>query len=74
MIINEFLYPHRRYQGLADSERNFHEKLEDFAQQVSFTCNLETGGKLSPEDAFERLGRLWQDLQVSKEELFGQSS
>ncbi|MGF1600750.1 MAG: hypothetical protein ACFCU8_01810 [Thermosynechococcaceae cyanobacterium] len=73
MIINEFLYPHRRYQGLADPERTFNEKLEDFAQQVSFTCNLETGGKLSPEDAFERLGHLWHDLRVSRDELIGRS-
>jgi hypothetical protein len=70
MILNEFLYPHRSHTDQADSmARAFDEKLEDFAQQVSYTCNLEVGGKLSPADAYERLGNLWQQLQVYKEEL-----
>ncbi len=74
MIIDEFLYPHHRRHGLAEADKAFDEKLEDFAQQVSFTCNLEIGGKLSAEDAFERLGHLWQQLQTSKDELTRRSS
>lgn len=70
MILNEFLYPHRQHESQTDPiTRAFDEKLEDFAQQVSYTCNLEVGGKLSPNDAYERLGSLWQQLQAQKEEL-----
>ncbi len=70
MILNEFIYPHRHQGEQVDSMvKAFDEKLEDFAQQVSYTCNLEIGGKLSPSDAYERLGSLWQQLQAHKEEL-----
>lgn len=70
MILDDFLYPHHQNENQADPiARAFDEKLEDFAQQVSYTCNLEVGGKLSPKDAYERLGNLWQKLQAQKEEL-----
>lgn len=68
MQINEFLYPHHAHQGDTAAQA-LAEKLETFAHQVSYTCNLEIGGKLSPEDTFERLGTLWHQLQQDKDAL-----
>lgn len=70
MILNEFLYPHHLQRNTLEPELlEFAEELETFAQQVGYTCNLETGGKLSPINAYERLERLWEHLKQTKEEL-----
>ncbi|TVP66883.1 MAG: hypothetical protein EA342_10445 [Leptolyngbya sp. LCM1.Bin17] len=44
----------------------FNQVLQDFASQVSLTCALETGGKISPSDAMARLDTLWQTLQMTR--------
>ncbi|MFQ3613137.1 MAG: hypothetical protein SNJ68_05380 [Cyanobacteriota bacterium] len=41
----------------------FQAQLRQFAQRVSITCALETGGKLAPEVAFRQLETLWQALE-----------
>ena len=70
MILDEFLYPHHhRHQNIDPMVIAFTEELERFAQQVSYTCNLETGGKLSPRTAYERLETLWEHLKQAKEDL-----
>ena len=70
MNLEEFLYPHHHQQGtVAPTLAAFTAELETFAQQVSYTCNLETGGKLSPEHAYARLEQLWQQLTQVKEQL-----
>ena len=76
MALNEFLYPHHHVSGKTDpAQVAFEEQLEDFSQQVSYTCNLEIGGKLTPEDAFNRISTLWDQLQRSKQCLdMGQAS
>ena len=50
---NSFLYPRRRYHGQVKPENLvFNANLQEFAQRVSYICNLETSGKLSPEEAY----------------------
>lgn len=44
----------------------FNSALQDFSNQVSLTCALETGGKLSPSEAMARLDTLWQTLQTAR--------
>ncbi len=44
----------------------FNQVLQDFASQVSLTCALETGGKISSSDAIERLDTLWHTLQTAR--------
>ncbi len=39
--------------------------LQDFAHRASLTCALETGGKISPSEAMERLDSLWQNLEAA---------
>ncbi|WP_442941068.1 DUF7219 family protein [Nostoc sp.] len=43
--------------------------MGDFAQKVSYITSLETGGKLSTEEAFSQLEALWKQLEVSKNKL-----
>jgi cephalosporin-C deacetylase-like acetyl esterase len=47
----------------------FNANLQEFAQRVSFVCNLETGGKMSAHDAYDEIKRLWKDLKRSKANL-----
>ena len=67
---DDFLYPHGRYYGQVKPENLvFNANLQEFAQKVSFICNLETGGKIPPEDAYEQIKLLWKQLKQSKKEL-----
>ncbi len=65
-----FLYPRGSYHGEVKPENIvFNANLQEFAQKVSYICNLETGGKLPPEDAYVRIKSLWKELKRSKKEL-----
>lgn len=62
-----FLYPRSRYYGRFTPENlAFNANLQEFAQKVSYISALETGGKLDPEQAYEQLECLWQQLKQSK--------
>jgi hypothetical protein len=67
---NSFLYPRSRYYGQVKPENLvFNANLQEFAQKVSYICNLETAGKLSPEESYNRIKALWGQLKRSKKEL-----
>ena len=64
---NTFLYPQSRYYGRFSPEYlAFNANLQEFAQRVSYISALQTGGKLSPEQAYEQVECLWQQLKQSK--------
>jgi hypothetical protein len=64
---NSFLYPHSRYRGqFTPQNLAFDANLQEFAQRVSYISGLETGGKLSPEQAYEQVKSLWKQLKKSK--------
>lgn len=64
---NNFLYPRSRYQGQVLPENLvFNANLQEFAQHVSYISNLETGGKLSPEQSYKQIKALWKQLKRSK--------
>ncbi|MGP1382110.1 MAG: DUF7219 family protein [Thainema sp.] len=70
-----FLYPYRRYRGAVKPENLvFDANLQEFSQRVSFICNLENNGKLSPEDAFKQIQQLWTSLDRSRQQLGIQAS
>lgn len=61
-----FLYRHYKYLGQVKPENLvFNANLQEFAQRVSFICNLETGGKLSPQESYQQIESLWQQLTQS---------
>lgn len=67
---DEFLYPRSRYHGdFSPQNLAFNANLQEFAQRVSYVCNLETGGKISPDDAYEQIKKLWKELKQSKKNL-----
>lgn len=74
--ISDFIYPHSRYYGKVTPESlTFNANLQEFAQRVSFICSLETGGKLSPEESYNRIEALWQQLERTTNQLgIGNSS
>ncbi len=62
-----FLYPRAPYHGEFKPENlAFNANLQEFAQKVSYICNLETGGKISNRDAYKKIKALWKELKLSK--------
>lgn len=72
----DYLYPYNRYHGEIKPENLvFNANLQEFAQKVGYISNLETSGKLSPEEAYGQIESLWQQLRLSKRNLgIGMSS
>ncbi len=67
---SDFLYPRSRYYGQVKPENLvFNANLQEFAQRVNYICNLETAGKLPPEEAYQRIKDLWKQLKRSKKQL-----
>lgn len=67
---DDFLYPRGRYYGHVKPENLvFNANLQEFAQKISYICNLETGGKLPPEEAYEQIKSLWKELKRTKQQL-----
>jgi hypothetical protein len=65
-----FLYPRSRYYGQVKPENLvFNANLQEFAQKISYICNLETGGKLKPEEAYEQIKALWKNLKRTRKQL-----
>lgn len=73
--LQAFLCPLARYYGEVKPQNLvFNANLQEFAQRVSLVANLETNGKLSPEESYTQVEALWQQLQTSKNLLgIGQS-
>lgn len=67
---DNFLHPRSRYYGQFKPENLvFNSNLQEFAQQVGYICNLETAGKLSSEEAYNKIHALWKELKRSKQQL-----
>lgn len=67
---DDFLYPRGRYYGHVKPENLvFNANLQEFAQRISYICNLETGGKLTSEEAYEQIKALWKQLKKTKKQL-----
>ena len=66
----KFLYPKSSYRGKFTPENMlFNTNLQEFAQRVSYICNLETAGKLKPGEAYGHIKQLWKQLKQSRKEL-----
>lgn len=67
---DDFLYPRSRYYGQVNPENLvFNANLQEFAQKISYICNLETSGKMTPEEAYEQIKELWKQLKRTKKQL-----
>lgn len=64
--IHNFLYPRRRYHGNFKPETLvFNANLQEFSQRVTYICNLQTRGKLSPEESYHQIDALWEEVKDS---------
>ncbi|MEH2289453.1 DUF7219 family protein [Nostoc sp.] len=67
---NSFFYPRSRYYGKFRPENLvFNANLQEFSQKISYITSLETGGKLSQEEAYQQIKSLWKELKHSKRQL-----
>ncbi len=67
---DDFLYPRSRYYGQVKPENLvFNANLQEFAQRVSYISNLETAGKVPPQEAYQQIKALWKQLKLTKKQL-----
>lgn len=67
---DRFLYPRSTYRGEFSPENlAFNANLQEFAQRVAIICALETGGKITTEEAYDEIKQLWKQLDQSKKSL-----
>jgi hypothetical protein len=67
---DNFLYPRSRYYGqIQPKNLVFNANLQEFSQRISYICNLETGGKIPPNEAYQQIKSLWKELKRSKKQL-----
>ena len=67
----KFMFPQSRYYGTFTPENlMFNANLQEFSHRVSIICALETGGKISAQEAHAKIAELWQQLDKSKQNLF----
>lgn len=61
-----FIYRRNRYHGhFTPKTLVFNANLQEFAQRVGHISNLQTNGKLSPQEACEQVEALWKQLESS---------
>ncbi|HEY9648823.1 MAG TPA: hypothetical protein V6C88_20755 [Chroococcidiopsis sp.] len=66
----QFLNPLSTYYGEGRPEKlAFNANLQEFANRVLILCSLETGGKITPEEAYTQIRDLWHQLKESKKTL-----
>jgi len=59
----------------ADNQHNspeeviFDVNLQEFASRIGIICGLESGGKISQQEAYSRIKHLWKELRDSKRNL-----
>ena len=47
----------------------FDANLQEFTNRISIICALETGGKISPNEAYLQIKELWKKLDASRQHL-----
>ncbi|MEX0588226.1 MAG: hypothetical protein WD136_03120 [Cyanobium sp.] len=60
--------PHSAYRGADWTPQRlvFHQNLESFAERVGLVVGLQSNGKLSQEQAYAEIRKIWKDLKDSK--------
>jgi len=70
MKLNQYLYPRASYRGTIKPENLvFNANLQEFAQRIGYIASLETAGKISSREAYEKANALWESLEASYHQL-----
>ncbi len=70
MQTTEFLFPRSRYRGqFTPKNLMFNANLQEFSQKIGYICNLETNGKMSSDEAYQKIAALWSTLTQTKNTL-----
>ncbi len=70
---DKFLNPTSKFRGeFTPQNLAFDANLQEFTNRISIICALETGGKISPNDAYQQIKGLWKQLNESKQHLLGE--
>jgi hypothetical protein len=65
-----FIYARSTYRGeFTPQKLLFNSNLQEFAQRVGIICSLETGGKITTEEAYREIKKLWKELKASWQNL-----
>ena len=67
---DDFLYPRSYYRGEFDRKSLiFNANLQEFSQTIGYIANLQTGGKMTPFQAYQEIKLAYKRLKHSKKEL-----
>ena len=61
--------PHPPDHEPSPEERVFDANLQEFAARIGNVCGLEAGGKITPDEAYTRIKKLWKQLKHSRKSL-----
>lgn len=69
---DSFLNPISSFRGdFSPQNLAFDANLQEFTNRISIICALETGGKISPDEAYQQIKVLWNKLEQSRHNLLG---
>lgn len=65
-----YVHAKKTYHGeLGPEAMVFDANLQEFSQKVAYVCSLENSGKLTPQDAYAEIKRLYKELKQSRKQL-----
>lgn len=66
----QHMFPRSRYYGEFTPENLlFNANLQEFSHRVSIICALQTGGKISTQEAYSQIAEMWQLIEKTKQTL-----
>ncbi len=69
---DKFLNPISNFRGeFSPQNLAFNANLQEFTNRISIICALETGGKISSNEAYQQIKELWIKLDTSRQNLLG---
>jgi hypothetical protein len=69
---DKFVNPISNYRGeFSPQNIAFDANLQEFTNRISLICGLETGGKITPMEAYNQIKDLWNKLDNSRKNLLG---
>ncbi|MBE9108922.1 hypothetical protein IQ273_05760 [Nodosilinea sp. LEGE 07298] len=68
--LDNFLCPRSSYYGeFSPQQLTFNANLQEFAHRISYISGLQTGGKISSDEAYNQIKSLYKQLKRSKKGL-----